>query len=229
MCSVTEMAYPEYLREKARALRVKRKLSLLEIADRLALPKTTVWYWIRDLPDPEIKYRDTPGRSRARLEQSRRMKAEYQRRRKDAYQRGWDEFAVLAAEPTFTDFVCMYIGEGYKRSRNAVALANSDPRVIRLADYWIRRFARNRVTYQFQYHEDQDPVYLRKFWSFGLGVSPELITYQRKSNSGRLSGRTWRSKFGVLAVRVHDTALRMRLQAWMDRTQDRWLDSLYGA
>jgi transcriptional regulator with XRE-family HTH domain len=37
------MAYPAYVREKARELRIERKLSLLEIAERLALPKTTVF------------------------------------------------------------------------------------------------------------------------------------------------------------------------------------------
>jgi hypothetical protein len=50
------MAHPAYLRDKARELRTKQKLPLLEIAERLALPKTTVFYWIRDLPDPEIKH-----------------------------------------------------------------------------------------------------------------------------------------------------------------------------
>jgi transcriptional regulator with XRE-family HTH domain len=46
------MAYPKYLRERAREMRRKEKLSLIEIADRLALPKTTVYYWIRgSLPD----------------------------------------------------------------------------------------------------------------------------------------------------------------------------------
>jgi hypothetical protein len=221
------MAHPAYLREKARELRIKRKLSLLEIADRLALPKTTVFYWIRDLPDPEIKYRDTPARVRARQQQGRRMKAEYRRRREEAYREGWDEYPSLIKEPSFRDFLCMYVGEGYKRCRNSVALANSDPRVIRLADHWIRRFSRNPVTYWFQYHEDQDPDYIKRFWSFGLGVDEDLIRYQRKSNSGKLSGRTWRSKHGVLTVRASDTYLRMRLQAWMDQLQDEWLDSLY--
>jgi hypothetical protein len=220
------MAYPRYLREKARELRVKKKLSLLEIAERLALPKTTVWYWIQDLPDPEIKHRDSPARAQARAKAARSNVARFKALRDAAYRQGWDEYAVLAAQPSFTDFVCMYIGEGYKRSRNAVALANSDPRVIRLADYWIRRLARNKVTYSFQYHADQDPDYLRRFWSFGLSVPPEAITYQRKSNSNQLSGRTWRSKFGVLTVRASDTYLRMRLQAWMDRLQDSWLDSM---
>ena len=44
------MAYPPYLRERARELRITRNLSLNEIAERLALSKSTVGYWIRDLP-----------------------------------------------------------------------------------------------------------------------------------------------------------------------------------
>ncbi|MGH2966412.1 MAG: hypothetical protein ACRDMH_13685 [Solirubrobacterales bacterium] len=221
------MAYPAYLREKARQLRTERKLSLLEIAERLALPKTTIFYWIRDLPDPEIKHRDSPGRRRARDKAARRNSAKYKALRDAAYQQGWDEYPRLAQEPTFTDFVCMYIGEGYKRDRNRVSLGNSDPRVIRLANHWIRRFSRNPVRYMFQYHADQDPEYLVKFWSFGLGVNPGLIKHQRKSNSGRLSGRTWRSKHGVLTVCANDTKFRAQLQAWMDRAQDGWLDSLF--
>jgi transcriptional regulator with XRE-family HTH domain len=220
------MAYPAYVREKARELRIKKKLSLLEIAERLALPKTTVYYWIRDLPDPTIKYRDSPARARGRAKAARRNVAKYKALRDAAYRRGWDEHPRLAQEPTFTDFVCMYIGEGYKRNRNTVSLANSDPRVIRLADHWVRRFSQNPVTYSLQYHADQDPEYLVRFWSFGLGVDPTLILHQRKSNSGQLSGRTWRSRYGVLTVRAHDTPLRARLQAWMDRTQDQWLDSI---
>jgi hypothetical protein len=220
------MTYPAYLREKARELRVEKKLSLLEIAERLALPKTTIYYWIQDLPDPEIKYRDTPARAAARARGAQLNRERAAAKRDAAYQPGWDEYALLEAEPGFRDFVCMYIGEGYKRSRNTVSIANSDPRVIRLGNYWIKRFAQRKVAYEFQYHADQDPEYLVKFWSFGLGADSSLFRYQRKSNSGQLSGRTWRCKWGVLTVLTNDTMLRARLQGWMDRTFDRWLDSV---
>jgi hypothetical protein len=162
----------------------------------------------------------------ARIKAARSMKKTYGLRRQEAYRQGWQEYRELIAEPTFRDFVCLYIGEGYKRCRNSVALGNSDPRIIRVANHWICRFSRNPVTYAFQYHADQDPDYLRRFWSFGLGIDPDLIRYQRKSNSGQLTGRMWRSKFGVFTVRASDTYLRARIQAWMDRTQDAWLDSL---
>jgi transcriptional regulator with XRE-family HTH domain len=223
------MAHPTYLREKARELRIEKKLSLIEIAERLSLSKTTVFYWIRDLPGAEIKYRDSPARARARAKAARRNSARYKALRDAAYRLGWEEYPRLVYEPTFTDFVCMYIGEGYKRDRNRVSLANSDPRVIRLADDWIRRYSRNQITYWLQYHADQDRKYIVAFWSFGLGVDPELVKLQRKSNSSQLSGRSWRSKHGILTVCANDTLLRARLQAWIDRRQDGWLDSLFAA
>jgi hypothetical protein len=45
-----ELAYPAYLRERARERRVTRKLDLDEIAERLALPETTVYDRIIGLP-----------------------------------------------------------------------------------------------------------------------------------------------------------------------------------
>lgn len=223
------MTHPPYLREKARQLRTEKKLSLLEIAECLALPKTTIWYWIADLPDPAIKHRETPARRRSREAAARSNRERAKALRDAAYRRGWDEFALLDAQPSFRDFVCMYIGEGYKRNRNIVAICNSDPRIVRLGDFWIRRFARNPLTYSFQYHADQDPDKIKRFWISYLGASPDRFRYQRKSNSGQLSGRMWRSKHGVLAVTANDTQFRARLQAWIDRVQDGWLDSMYGA
>ena len=201
-------------------------MSLDEIAECLALPKTTVWYWIEDLPDPEIRYRDSEGRQRGRMLGARANRTRAKARRDLAYRQGWDEFALFDAEPGFRDFVCLYIGEGYKRSRNTVSLANSDPRVIRVADFWIRRFALNPVTYSLQYHADQDREYLIRFWSTYLNADPDAFTYQRKSNSGQLSGRNWRSRWGVLTVRANDTHFRAQLQGWIDRVQDGWVDSI---
>ncbi len=221
------MTYPACIREKARKLRTERRMSLNEIAECLALPKTTIYYWIEDLPDPEIKYRDSPARARARAKGARLKVERHKALREAAYQRGLAQYADLSLEPTFVDFVCMYIGEGSKRDRSTVGLANSDPKVARLADHWIRRFSKNPVKYWIQYHADQDLDHLVAFWSIGLGVDPQLIRFQRKSNSGKLSGRTWRCEYGVITVRAHDTEFRARLQAWMDLTQEAWLDSIF--
>lgn len=56
-----------------------------------------------------------------------------------------------------------------------------------------------------------------------LGVDPAVIRIQRKSNSGELAGRNWRSPHGVLAIEAYDTLLRARLPAWIDRLRDEWM------
>ena len=139
-----------------------------------------------------------------------------------AYEEGQNLFDDLCEEPGFRDFVCMYIGEGTKKSRNHVALANSDPAVVELAVRWIRRLTERRISFQLQYHADQDPGELIAFWSAHLGAEPELFRLQRKSNSNSMTGRVWRSRHGVLTVRSSDTYLRARLQAWMDRVRAEW-------
>lgn len=213
------MAYPSYVREKARRLRVEKHLSIDEIAARLSLPRTTIYYWLRDLP------LGRPRSTRGQRKGTRRMQRKYALQRAAAYLQGRIEFADLIEEPTFREFVCMYMAEGYKRSRHTVAVCNSDPAIVALCAPWVRRFARNRVRYSVQYHADQDLDRLREFWAGVLRIKPEEIGLQRKSNSGRLSGRVWRSKYGVLNVSANDTLFRARVEAWIHSLQDEWLHS----
>jgi hypothetical protein len=212
------MAYPAYVREKARELRVERRLSIIEIAERLALPKTTVFYWVRDIPLQRPRRANPhPG--------SHTMQTKFRLLREDAYKDGLESFPVLVLEPTFRDFVCLYIGEGHKRNPNRVAIANSDARVVVLATRWLRLLSRNKLQFSVQYHADQDLRKLRAFWASTLGIEPGDVRTQRESNSGRLRGRTWRCKHGVLTVTTCDTLLRARLQAWMDCVQEQWIHS----
>jgi hypothetical protein len=81
------------------------------------------------------------------------------------------------------------------------------------------------VTFSVQYHADQNLRDITEFWGAQVEVPASRIRVQRKSNSGRLGGRTWRSRYGVLTVTANDTLFRARLQAWMDCLQERWLDS----
>ncbi|HEV3378414.1 MAG TPA: hypothetical protein VG126_14170 [Thermoleophilaceae bacterium] len=212
------MAHPAYLREKARELRVERRLSIVEIAERLALPKTTVFYWLRDIPlQRRRRQNPRPG--------SRAMGTKFRLLRDEAYRKGRESFPALAQDPTFRDFVCMYIGEGCKRNRNRVSIGNSDPRVVLLATRWLRALSRKKLRFSVQYHEDQDLEEVCGFWAATLGIEQSEVRLQRKSNSGRLGGRTWRSKYGVMTVTTCDTLLRARLQAWMDCLQEGWLHS----
>jgi transcriptional regulator with XRE-family HTH domain len=213
------LTYPDYIRAKARELRTKQNLSIDEIAERLAVSRTTVFYWLRDLPID----RSTRPQTAAQLKGSQAMQAKYQRAREAAYLQGRATFDDLAWDPSFRDFLCLYIAEGYKRSRNRVNVCNSDPAVLKVCHDWRCRLSSKSPYYSIQYHADQDLDELRRFWSGVLGIRAEQIRLQRKSNSNQLAGRAWRSVHGVLAVSLNNTILRAKLDGWMDRLRESWL------
>jgi transcriptional regulator with XRE-family HTH domain len=96
------MAHPAYLREKARSLRIERQLTIDELAARLALSRSTIYHWVRDLPIARAG-RANAGQRRG----NRAMQRKYRLLREAAYQEGLDSFSELAIEPGFRDFVCM--------------------------------------------------------------------------------------------------------------------------
>jgi hypothetical protein len=178
------MAYPKYLRERARALRVEKKLSLDEITERLALPKTTVWYWIKDLPLGRER-RWSVGQRKG----TQAMQKKYRVLREEAYEQGLLEWDELVRVPTFREFVALYIAEGYKRCRNVVRIANSDERIIALAAGWLAALSDRPLRCSVQYHADQDLTELRDYWGDVLGIDGATISVLRKSNSSQLKGR----------------------------------------
>ncbi len=210
------MTHPLDLRHKAREYRRERNLTIDEIADRLAVSRTTVYYWVKDMPPRKRE------RTRGQLLAAQANRDRCKSLRDAAYEEGVNVFEDLCEEPGFRDFVCMYIGEGTKKKRNEVALGTSDPTVVALAARWIIRLSNRKVRYTLQYHADQDPDQLVAFWSDLLGAAPELFSLQRKSNSNSMTGRIWRSRYGVLTVRSSDTYLRARIQAWMDLVRGDW-------
>jgi hypothetical protein len=197
-------------------LRREKHLSIDEIAERLAISRTTVYYWISDIPLGRRR-RDNPHPG------ARRMVARFRREREEAYELGRWEFPRLGSLPTFRDFVALYIAEGYKRNRNTVTICNSDASVMQIGTLWMRRFSRRKLIFSVQVHADQDLGSVRRHWGDALNVSPEVISLQRKTNSGRLGTRIWRSRYGVIAVKTNDTLFRARLQGWMDRLQEHWV------
>jgi hypothetical protein len=210
------------MREKARRLRRNRGLTIDEIANRLAVSRTTVYFWVGDMPRPKrCIARRGPGHTKG----NKAMQEKYRRIRQEAYELGFWEFQRLARLPTFRDFVCLYIAEGYKRNRNTVSVANSDNAAMKLAVDWLAQFSTKRMIFEIQYHADQRPSTLEAYWAEELGIPGLSVEFLRKSNSGQLAHRTWRSRHGVLTVKLHDTFLRARLQGWIDRMRGDWLDS----
>jgi hypothetical protein len=207
----------DHLREKAISLRTTRQMTLDEIVERLALPKTTVYHWIKDIPIPR-----TEKQSEVQRNSTAAMQAKFAALREEAYQQGVAEAPELLQNPTFRDFVVLYMAEGTKRDRNKVGFVNSDPRMVKLAHYWMTQLTKKMPIYRLQYHADHDVEEVQSFWADLLGIQPGIVKPMRKSNSNELSGRQFRSVHGLLTIEVNDTYFRAKLQAWMDIIKSQW-------
>jgi AcrR family transcriptional regulator len=207
----------DHIRQKAISLRTEQHLTLDEIVERLSLPKTTIYHWIKDIPIPTTEKQTAAQRQRAESNRARHAAL-----REAAYQQGLLEALALLQDLSFRDFVVLYMAEGTKRQRNTVEFVNSDAQMIHLANRWLRQLARNKIVYRLQYHVDHDVEELKQYWAGIVEINPDIITVLRKSNSGQLARRQFRSQYGLLSVSVGDTYLRAKLQAWMDTVKAQW-------
>lgn len=199
----------DHLRAKAREWR-DDGLSLPDICERLGLSKGTVHHWLKGLPLQRAR-KDSVGRNSPA---TRARQANCERRRDSAERHGFYEYVTLAAVPGFREFVMLFMTEGYRRTRHSVSVCNGNPALIKLASQWLTDCSRKPLHGLIQYHADQDPDQLRSFWSAAANVDPRRIRVVRKSNSGQLAGRVWRSTRGVFTVIVYDTAFRSRVAGW---------------
>lgn len=206
-----------HLRDKAIELRTQHNMTLDDIVERLSLSKTTVYYWIKDLPIPRTEKQSDAQRARAA-----QVKKKYSLLREAAYQEGVVQAPELLKDPTFRDFVVLYMAEGTKRQRNKLGFVNSDVQLVKLAHTWLKRLSNRSFFYGLQYHSDHDTNELTQYWATVLDISPDIIHLSRKSNSNELTGRHFRSKYGLLSVETGDTYLRAKMQAWMDIVKSQW-------
>jgi hypothetical protein len=205
------MAHSTYLRQMARLLRVEQRLTVDQLAARLALPRSTVYYWVRDLPLHE-RERDGAGvgeRASAATGDT-------------AYEDALRSFDDLAAQPTFRDFVCLYIARGCMRERAKVSLSDSDPAVMRLVNRWMLRLSDKSPLLSVRYEPGQSLTELRRFWSGIVGVQARTIRVHEEADRAVARHAARRASHGVLTAAVEDALLSARLQAWMRRMREPW-------
>ena len=212
--------YPQYIIDKAIQLRVEKKYTVPEIADMMGIAKSTVDSWLK--PYKLEERTDKQKNHQKRVAEANRERAA--QKRQDAYDEMLEQAPELLKDLSLFAFVCMYIGEGTKKMRNYVALANSDVKVMQLAHKWIVKLKHPDRALEFgvQIHVDHNEDEIKSYWGEQLGISPEHIVIIRKSNSGQLTGRKFRSPHGILTIRASDTYFRSRLQALMDYAKQIW-------
>lgn len=204
-----------HLKHKAIQLREKGN-SIDDICKMLNKGKSTVWYWIRNTKIAKPSIFITRKKFRNKLSLIRACAAnslKYRRNHETARTLAEQEWKTLSNE--LKQFIMLYWCEGYKKTKHAVSVANSDPRLISFANKQMGmiNYHDKRITCMLQIHDDQDEVELVKFWKSIVGDKPVRVLY--KSNSGKLKGRNWNCKFGVLSITIMDAYLKSKIDVWI--------------
>jgi len=160
------------LRQKAITLRIESRLSYSAIQRELKVPKSTLSYWLKEHPlheDEILKLRRQSWKrgeaSRERFRNTMRIKRE--KLDEKVYQEYKKRIAGFGSESFFLAGLMLYLGEGDKRSKGRLGLANTDPAVMQFFLKWMVSFLNidhARIRAELHLYENMDIEKEKSFW-----------------------------------------------------------------
>jgi len=106
----------------------------------------------------------------------------------------------------------LYWGEGNKKNRTSIRLANSDPVLLKkFIDFLVKicGVRKRDITFNLLIFSDIEPSAAKKFWIRELRIHPRQIRGKiTVIKSGRVGNYRQKSQYGVLILQYHNRKLR---------------------
>lgn len=179
-------------RERALALRKQRK-SYSQIKSELGVPKSTLSYWLRDYPLSRDEINNLRGKSEARIEKFKNtMRQKRQVRLDTIYEMEKKQILPLSNKDMLIAGLALYWGEGSKADWYKVALANTDPQVLKFFIFWLTKIMlvkKNLLRVYLHLYKDMDINNELNFWSKTLIIPLSQFTkpYIKMAKSTRIN------------------------------------------
>ena len=185
------------LREQAIKFRIKNELSYGEISKRLNVSKSTLSYWLGDIPLSEKRMKELRKNAWQKGEASReKFRLTMREKRKKNYDQVYEgqkkKLKNLKAQSFFVAGLMLYLGEGDKKNRSRIGLSNTDPKLILFFKEWLRQFLEVSpmdMRAELHLYENMDIAKEEKFWQDTLSF-PRSQFYKvqvRKLREGSFS------------------------------------------
>ncbi len=198
--------------DKLKAIAMRRKgLSYSAIRAKLVVSKSTLSYWLRDIPLSREQINELRAFSPKRIEKYRAtmMKKRTERLRL-AYKNVSDDVQKLSKREMFIAGLFLYWGEGGKTMPYTISLTNTDPRMIRFYMKWLQQLEVPRIKIKIRLHlyTDMNILEKKQFWSkvTGLPFTQFNVPYVKKSDSKRINYRGHRHGTCTIVVNNRDVA-----------------------
>ena len=116
----------------------------------------------------------------------------------------------------------LYWGEGAKRGKGGVRLANTDAKLVRIFIHFLERFFavdKNSLRFGLQIFSDIDPSIAQTYWMKALDISKGQF-YKIIVSKVRGAGTyTYRSEYGVIMVYFNNTRLKALICKLIDNLE----------
>ncbi|MBL7045469.1 MAG: hypothetical protein ISR99_00320 [Parcubacteria group bacterium] len=166
------------VRERNAAVRLRKKgLSYNEILKEVAVSKSTLSSWLKDLPltwseKRYLRSRRDANISRGRIKAATANRARRLNREAELFKEAKTEFKRFVKDPLFQVGIALYWAEGAKRS-DMFQFSNSDPQMVVLMLLWIKRFfgiEKDSVFARLYMHRPYAHENWEKYWARELSV-----------------------------------------------------------
>lgn len=212
-------------KEKARELR-RAGYSINQIVKEAGLSKASVSVWVRDieLTSKQRKGLSERGRSVDSVEKRRvsRLSNEYSKRRR-VIDEAKKDYTNISPNELKLIGVILYLGEGSKTKKGVVAVANSDPAIIKIVARFLREICKvpeDKFRGQIHTFAHANIEETEKYWSniTGIPVNQFYKTYVKPSAASLQKRKTL--PFGTFDISVNDTKLLLKILGWIERIKE---------
>jgi len=220
------------LKAKAIKLRIENNLSYSAILAQIPVAKSTISEWLRHFPLSEEQILEIKKEgwkkgeiSRERFRETMRKKRE--ERMKKIYNACFARISKIPKDAFFVAGLMLYLGEGGKTVYSKIALANTDPKIIRFFIKWLIEFLnipKSGLKAQLHLYPTMDIEKEKEFWKNTLGLKNEQF-YKPYISKILRSSFTYRDSFrhGTCSVYFGSVEKKSELMASIQAFVDLYL------
>ncbi|OGF82545.1 hypothetical protein A3B18_01070 [Candidatus Giovannonibacteria bacterium RIFCSPLOWO2_01_FULL_46_13] len=185
-------------REKALLLR-KRGESYSQIKKQLGISKSTLSYWLRDYPLSKERVSELRDWNEHRIENFRAtLKKKRENRLRETYVEQQKSIFPLTQRELFLSGLFLYWGEGTKTAEARLAIANTDPSMIKFFIFWLKRIfgvPKKKLKVYLHLYKDMNINKEIKYWSATTNI-PILQFRRPYIKETKFSGINYKRGFG---------------------------------
>ncbi len=180
---------------KTKALKLREKgMSYSAIKEKLGVSKSTLSYWLRDMPLSRDKINALRAHSPRRIEKFREtMRIKRDVRLNSVFKKVSSDLGMLSRRELLIAGFFLYWGEGGKTKAYAITLSNTDPSMIRFYLSWIKILAipQSKVKVRLHLYTDMNIKNETEFWIKETKISSDQFKkpHIKRSSLSNLSYR----------------------------------------